>query len=186
MTAWTFETLAAADRDKLEEVLRAGQPPEYDQLEGYLYCGWNHERVSRLTGEKFKKAFRRKGERTVGYNEVCHQDGKGYRGEWRVKLRNGQPVRIGYYRVALVKDEPPRSPYRDYTNAVLFDYNVYLNNTLRNLPLRVIRDIVVLPNPGDHELMLGKAYLQLGFRWINFFYSYFVLGHRTRIEHEPW
>jgi hypothetical protein len=101
-------------------------------------------------------------------------------------LKNGGPVRIGHYRVGLVKDEPRRPPYRDYTNAVLFDYNVDLNNTLRNLPLRVIRDIVVLPNPGDHELMLGKAYLQLGFRWINVFYTYFVLGHRERIEHEPW
>ena len=76
--------------------------------------------------------------------------------------------------------------YRDYTHALLFDYNVDLNNDLRNLPLRIIRDIVVLPNPGDHELMLGKAYLQLGFRWINLFYSYFVLGQRERIEQGPW
>jgi hypothetical protein len=186
MTRWTFETLAEADRANLEEVVRAGTATEYDQLEGYNYRGWNHERVSRLTGEKFKKEFRRKGERKVGYNEVCHQDGKGYRGEWRAKLKNGRPVRIGHYRVGLANDEPRRPPYRDYTNAALFDYNVDLNNTLRNIPLRVIRDIVVLPNPGDHELMLGKAYLQLGFRWINVFYTYFVLGHRERIEHEPW
>jgi hypothetical protein len=186
MTPWTFETLAAADRDKLEEVLRAGTPPEYDQLEGYIYRGWNHERVSRLSGEKFKKEFRRKGEREVGCNQVCHQDGRGYGGEWKVKLENGRPVRIGYYRVGLVKDESPQPLYRDYTHALLFDYNVDLNSTLRNLPLRVIRDIVVLPNPGDHALMLGKAYLQLGFRWINLFYSYFVLGHRERSEQEPW
>jgi hypothetical protein len=49
-------------------------------------------------------------------------------------------------------------------------------NTGRNLPLRVIRDITVLPNPGDHGLVLGKAYLQLGPLYV--FYSYFVLGHR--------
>jgi hypothetical protein len=186
VTPWTFETLAASGRDSLEEVLRAGRPPEYDQLEGYLYRGWNHERVSRLTGEKFKKAFRRKGERQVGYNEVCHQDGKGFGGEWRVRQRDGQPQRIGYYRIAVVEDEPRRPPHGDYPHAVLFDYNVDLNSSLRNLPLRVIRDIVVLPNPGDHEVMLGKAYLQLGFPWLNVFYSYFVLGHRTPIEHEPW
>lgn len=181
MTAWTFETLAAADRKTLEEVLLAGTPPDFEQLEGHIYCGWNHERVARLTGEKFKKGFRRRDGRQLGYNEIVRQDGEGYRGEWQLKLENGQPVRVGYFRVGPVEDEPPQRLYRPYVHAGLFNYNVDLNKW-RNFPLRVIRDVVVLPNPGDNSLVLGKAYLRLAF--LHIFYSYFVLGHRREIEHE--
>jgi hypothetical protein len=166
-------------------VLRAGQQPDFDQLEGFIYCGWNHEWITRLSGEKFKKGFRRRDGRPFGYNEVVRQDGQRYRGEWEVKMRKGRPIQIGYYRVGPVRDEPPRRKFRPYMHAALLNYNVGIN-TWRNLPLRVIRDVVVLPNPGDHDLVLGKAYLQLVFRPLTFFYSYFLLGHRRPIEHEPW
>jgi hypothetical protein len=183
MTPWTFETLAEADRDKLEEVVRAGDPPEYDQVEGYIYCGWNHEWVGRLSGEKFKKGFRRRDERTLGYNEICRQDGDRYKGEWEVKLKNGRPIQVGYFRVGRIEDEPRQKLYAPYGSAGHFNYNVDLN-TGRNLPFRVIRDMVVLPNPGDHELMLAKAYFQVAA--LHLFYCYFLLGHRQPIEHEPW
>jgi hypothetical protein len=185
MPDWTFETLAAADRGKLEEVLKGGRPPDFEQLDGYIYCGWNHEWVGRLSGEKFKKGFRRKDGRAFGYNEIVRQDRQGYRGEWEVKLENGRPIQLGYFRVANISEESPQPLYRRYPNAGHFNYDVDVN-TWRNLPLRVIRDFVVLPNPGDHGLMLCKAYFQLGFRWLNLFYCYFLLGHRQQIEHEPW
>ena len=184
MTAWTFETLAAADRKKLEEVLLAGAPPDFDQLEGYIYCGWNHEWVGRLSGEKFKKGFRRKGERTLGYNEICRQDDQGYRGEWRLRTgKNGRPRHIGFFRVGQIRDEKPMKLYRPYQHAGSFNYAVR-ENTWLNFPFRVIRDMVVLPNPGDHELMLCKAYFHL-VGPINIFYCYFLLGHREPIEFEP-
>jgi hypothetical protein len=186
MSPWTFETLAATDRKKLEEVVLGGTAPDFDQLERYIYCGWNHEWVGRLSGEKFKKGFRRRDGRALGYNEVCRQDRQGYRGKWQVKLKNGRPKhRLGYFRVAHIRDEPPQRLYSRYPHAGCFDYNVDLN-TWHNLPFRVIRDIVVLPNPGDHSLLLARAYFQLGFPWLNVFYCYFLLGHRQEIEHEPW
>ena len=183
MTPWTFETLAEADRGTLEEVVRSGDPPDYDQLEGYVYCGWNHEWVGRLSGEKFKKGFRRRDERTLGYNEICRQDDNGFNGEWDVKLKNGRPIQVGYFRVGRIEDEPRQKLYAPYGSAGHFNYNVDLN-TWRNLPFRVIRDMVVLPNPGDHDLMLAKAYFQVSF--LHLFYCYFLLGHRQPIEHEPW
>jgi hypothetical protein len=183
MTPWTFETLAEADRGKLEEVVRSGDPPDYDQLEGYVYCGWNHEWVGRLSGEKFRKGFRRKDERPLGYNEICRQDDNGFNGEWDVKLKNGRPIQVGYFRVGRIEDEPRQKLYAPYGSAGHFNYNVDLN-TWRNLPFRVIRDMVVLPNPGDHDLMLAKAYFQVSF--LHLFYCYFLLGHRRPIEHEPW
>jgi hypothetical protein len=183
MSTWTFETLAAADRKKLEEVLLGSQPPDFDQLEGYIYCGWNHEWVGRLSGEKFKKGFRRREGRPFGYNEIVRQDREGYRGDWEVKLEDGRPIQVGYFRVGLIRDEPPQRLYRPYQHAGHFNYNVDLNRW-RNFPFRVIRDMVVLPNPGDHSLMLCKAYFQVGF--LHVFYCYFLLGHRQEIEHEPW
>lgn len=182
---WTFATLAAASRRELEQVLLTGTPPDYDQLEGHTYCGWNHEWTSIVTGRKFKKGFRRRDGQALGYNELIHQDGEGPRGEWRVKLRDGRPRQLGYFRCSRVADEPPGPLYRPYEHAWQFDYNLALNSGI-HLPFRVIRDLVVLPNPGDHGLMLGKAYLRLGFRWLNIFYCYFLLGHRQAIEHKPW
>ena len=184
MTPWTFETLAAADRDKLEEVVRAGDPPDFDQLEGYIYCGWNHEWVGRLSGEKFKKGFRRKDGKAFGYNEICRQDRQSFRGEWEVKLKEGRPIQVGYFRVGTIADESRQHKiYEPYQHAGHFNYDVDLN-TWRNVPFRVIRDMVVLPNPGDHDLMLCKAYFVLG--PLHLFYCYFLLGNRVPIEHEPW
>jgi hypothetical protein len=182
---WTFESLAAVDRKKLEEVLLAGTPPNYDELEGYIYCGWNHEWVSIISGRKFKKGFRRKDGQPLGYNEIVHQDDRGFEGEWKVKLTDGRPRQLGYFRVARIADEPPERLFRNYQHAGHINYNLSMNRGL-NFPFRVIRDITVLPNPGDPSLMLCKAYFQLGFKWLNLFYCYFLLGHREPIEYEPW
>lgn len=183
--AWTYETLAAADRKKLEEVMLTCPAPDLDELEGYIYCGWNHEWIGRISGEKFKKGFRRRDGRPFGYNEIVRQDDQGFRGDWEVKLKDGRPIQLGYFRVSQVGDEPPQRLYEPYRHTGHFNYDVPLN-TWRNLPFRVIRDFVVLPNPGDHGLMLCKAYLQFGFKWANVFYCYFLLGHREEIEFEPW
>ena len=49
-------------------------------------------------------------------------------------------------------------------------------NTGANLPLRVIQDYAVLPNPGDHDLMLGKANFKAG--PVRFFVCFFQLELR--------
>jgi len=182
-TLWTFETLADANRSKLEEVLRAGSAPDPEQLNGWSYCGWNHESVANLSGRKFKKGFVERDGKPFGYNEVVRQDKRGPRGEWELKLKHGRPRRIGYFRVAPVSGEPPQKFSQPYRHLGILNYDVAPNTGL-NYPLRVIRDVVALPHPGDHTLVLGKAYVQLGFSWLTVFYSYFVLGHRRRIEQE--
>jgi hypothetical protein len=180
---WTYETLAQADRATLENVLLTGTPPDPEQLNGYIYCGWNHEWIGKLSGEKFKKGFHKRNGKNYGYNEMCYQDGDKFRGAWKVRMINGRPIQLGYFRVGLVKDEPPQPLYRPYQHLGHFNYNVDIDQGL-NLPFRLIRDFVVLPNPGDHTLMLCKAYIQV-FPWLNFFYCYFLLGHRQPIEYEP-
>ncbi len=181
---WTYETLAQADRATLEDILLTGEAPDLEQLNGYIYCGWNHEWIGRLSGEKFKKGFYKKDGKHFGYNEMVAQDNQAYRGEWNVRMKHGRPIQLGYFRVSHVKDEPPQRLYQPYVHLGHFNYDVSMN-TGYNLPFRFIRDFVALPNPGDHGLMLCKAYLQI-FPWLNLFYCYFLLGHRQEIEYLPW
>lgn len=186
--SWTFDSLAPVDRPILEAVMLSSPAPDFTETEGYIYCGWNHEWVSVLSGRKFKKGFRRRDDHDgwFGYNHVVVQDDKGYEGEWELRLGDdGRPKPLGFFRVGQTGDEPPQRLYKPYLHTGHFNYNVPVNTWL-NFPFRVIRDFVVLPNPGDHELMLCKAYFQLGFRWLNLFYCYFLLGHRETIEFEPW
>lgn len=182
---WTYESLAAVDRETLEQVILTGTAPDFSQTEGYIYCGWNHEWVSVLSGRKFKKGFRQKDGGWFGYNHIVIQDDNGYEGEWKLKMNDGdKPRHLGFFHVGQIADEPPEKLYQPYQHAGTFNYSVS-ENTWLNLPFRVIRDIVVLPNPGDHELMLCKAYFQLGFKFLNLFYCYFLLGHREPIAFEP-
>jgi hypothetical protein len=178
MTSWTFESLAAAGRERLEGALRAGTAPDYDRLEGHLYSGLNLGFVGRLAGPKFKKGFARPGDRQLGYNELCRQDGKGPGGVWDLKPGRAP---VGHFRVGSAAEEPRRHPYARYPRAGVFDYGVDLNSGLQ-LPFRVIRDVVALPNEDDHDLVLGKAYLDLGLGRV--FCCYFVLGHRVPIENQ--
>lgn len=181
---WTYETLAQAERPTLENIMKTCGAPDMDQLNGYIYCGWNHEWVGQLSGKKFKKGFYQKDGKNLGYNEIVIQDYKKYLGNWNILVFKGRPLQVGYFRTSLVKDEPPQPLYEGYKQAGHFNYNVPMDTGF-NLIFRVIRDFVVLPNDGDHTLMLCKAYLQFSTS-INVFYCYFLLGHRQEIKYLPW
>jgi hypothetical protein len=92
---WTWETLAQADGATLEDVLRTGATPDPAQLDGHTYRGWNRGRLARIVTQKFKKAFYAEDGEHLGHNLVVEQDGKGWRGEWNMKTKDGEPVRIG-------------------------------------------------------------------------------------------
>ncbi|MGE5811775.1 MAG: hypothetical protein ACM339_09750, partial [Ignavibacteria bacterium] len=66
---WTYETLAQASGTELENILLTGTPPDIEQLNGYIYCGWNHEWIGNLSGKKFKKGFMKKDGKNFGFNE---------------------------------------------------------------------------------------------------------------------
>jgi len=83
--AWTYDTLAECSRKQLEQILLTGTAPDPEELEGYIYCGWNHEWVGTLSGRKFKKGFYEGKPRVAegpspfiqGYNVVVRQNGIG-------------------------------------------------------------------------------------------------------------
>ena len=173
---WTYETLAQASREELEKILLTGTPPDIEQLNGYIYCGWNHEWIGNLSGKKFKKGFMKKNGKNFGFNELVIQDGKEYLGEWKQQITNsGKPEQLGYFRTSYVKDEPPTKLYEPYMHLAHFNYDISGFHKWYLSFFRVIRDFVVCPNPGDNTLMLCKAYLRV----ISLF-KYFLLLLFTR------
>ena len=92
--AWTYETLAACSRKQLEQILLTGTAPDPEQLEGYIYCGWNHEWVGTLSGRKFKKGFRKREGRPFGFNEICEQNGAAPVCSTISLKPNGRPSRL--------------------------------------------------------------------------------------------
>ena len=99
-------------------------------------------------------------------------------------MQNGQPQQLGYFRCAMTRDEPPEQLYAPYLHTAHFNYDLADLNTGFNVVFRPVRDFVVLPNPGDHTLMLCKAYFHLG-PSTDVFYCYFLLGHREKITFFP-
>jgi hypothetical protein len=181
---WTYETLAQADKATLENILVTGTPPDIEQLNGYIYCGWNHEWIGHLSGIKFKKGFYKKDGMNCGYNETVVQDNQKYLGQWEVGLHKVRPNQLGYFRVSYVKDEPPSKLSMPYSQLATFDYSVPYHKWYLSF-FSVIRDFVVCPNEGDHSLILCKAYLHFSPSF-NMFYCYFLLGHRQEIRYLPW
>ncbi len=179
MPTWTFEMLAQADRKTLEEVLLASQPPDLKQLAGRVYDGYNHEWFGQLPGEKFRKAFYQQEQGLYGFNQVVVQDRQHYRGEWRIRMKDGKPAQLGFYRVTFARDEA-RQQHSAYKHLAYFNYGIGLNPRW-NIPVRSIRDYVGLPNPEDHSLLLGKAYTQVA-PGLAFFASYFILGHPEMLD----
>jgi hypothetical protein len=82
MSAWTWETLNAADREVLEEVMRTGATPDIEQLLGHTYRGLNSGLVPRITGRRFKKVFHEHEGRPFGHNAYA-----GSRTSWCYRTR---------------------------------------------------------------------------------------------------
>ena len=82
-----------------------------------------------------------------GYNELVRQDNQGHGGEWQVRMKDGRPRQLGYFRVGLTADEPESSLNRPYRHTGHLNYHVPVNTRL-NIPFRVIRDFAVLAERG--------------------------------------
>jgi hypothetical protein len=185
-TIWTYESLAEASPAELESILLTGKPPDLEQLNGYIYDGWNHEWIGNLSGKKFKKGFMKKDGGNFGYNEIVIQDNTGYNGPWNQHIdSDGKPTQLGYFRTSYVLNEPPAKLNERYINLGYFDYDIPHMHKWYLSFFKVIRDFVVLPNEGDNTLLLCKAYLRV-FPFLNIFYCYFQLGRREEIKYLPW
>ena len=142
---WTWDTLTGADGAAYGELMRTGGTPDPERILGDTFKGLNRGLLPKLTGERFQKVFRTEDGEPFGHNIV---------------ERRGRPVELGWFQVG------------SSGLAMRFDYNDGRNKGLY-LPLRGLKDDVVLPNPGDHDLLLGRARL-FGLR-----VAYFVLERQA-------
>jgi hypothetical protein len=143
--SWTWDTLTTAGGAAYRELMRTGDTPDPGRIVGHTFRGLNRGLLPKLTGERFQKVFVTEDGDPFGHNIVD---------------RRGRPVELGWFRVG------------SSGRAMRFDYNEGRNRGLY-LPLRGLKDDVVLPNPGDHDLLLGRARL-FGLR-----VAYFVLERET-------
>ena len=136
---WTWESLTTAGKSTMKEVFEAGETPDIEQLLGHTYEGLNRGLITRITGQRFKKLFYLRDGEPFGHN---------------IQEKRGRPVELGWYRV-----------YPD-GRTVRIDYNVSQNRGVY-VALRALQDRIVLPNAGDHDLVLGEA-RYLGLRVAHF------------------
>ncbi len=183
-TRYSYETLAVAPPDVLEEVMRRGTTPKVDDMVGWEFKGYNTPLVTRIAGiRKFKKGFYRPegapaGQEAKGYNVKVVQN-HSLTSPWIDLEADGEPVRHGWFEVHPVRmgDEDNR-----YPNALLLDYGASHANP-RFDPSRLLRDYVIQVYEDDGDLLLGKAYLALGF--FRVFAGFFVLGRHNEISKAP-
>jgi hypothetical protein len=181
---WNFENLARAEKPLLESILVSGNAPEIGALDGYTYCGWNLDPIGKLTGQKFKKCFFSTKDGVYGFNKKVRQDSVKAGGAWNDVQYKGRFKTMGYFKVAYAYDCPLQELTRQYRHLAVFNYNLSLNQGL-SVFFKVIRDFMVLPNPDDNSLLLGKAYLHLPGN-LEVFACYFLLGYPHKTNHSQF
>ena len=153
-----FEALASSSSARLEEALRQGVAPAPEALVGWEFRGFNVGPVAaRLGIQKFIKGFFRGPAGVEGYNIRVRQNGLA--GPWQD--RPGAE-RFGFF---LVGPVDPSGRDNLYPRATLLDYGASRRNAWWRIE-RLLRDYLMVPDPAQPEVLLGKAYLAVaGARW---------------------
>lgn len=154
--------LEQTPRAELECVFQRGVMPDLEGLVGWEFRGinrlpFNSLPLGKMVGiKKFMKGFHR-GEdgRVMGYN--CPVEMNALDGRWIAKPSDAAPKRFGFYEVHEV-DATARDNL--YLHALLLDYGKGDNPALDIT--RGLRDYVVQVDPGNPDLLLGKAYFAIG------------------------
>lgn len=179
MVRYKYEELCQKSERELEEIFKQGKTPEFKNLLGYEFRGFNVPVITKILGfQKFKKGFflapgqRADGNEIMGFNVLIDQKKEG----WVALPSEDNPKRYGFYRVYKVN---PSERDNKYPQALLLNYGISRNGIH---PARLLRDYLVQPDPENPDLYLGKAYFALGpFR---LFPSFFVLERYNPIKGE--
>jgi len=163
---YTYEQLARLSNAKLEEIFRRAGTPDFENLAGYEFRGWNTPVFASLLGiRKFKKGFYHADGKPFGYNIPVKQNG--LNGPWICKPSDENPKRFGFYSVS----RPGDSSLSDKEpNALVLNYADGDNSLFEGA---FLRDFLVRPYPRNPDIYLGKAYIALGPKLV--FSNFFVL-----------
>ncbi|MDP8256847.1 MAG: hypothetical protein P9M14_13945 [Candidatus Alcyoniella australis] len=163
----TMQDLIKMKTSELDAVFEAGTTPEFEQLAGWEFRGYNHPGFTRVLGfQKFTKGFFQKDGQPFGYNVPIKQNGAD--NPWIAKPSDETPKRYGFYSVKAYQadDEDAAHPH-----ALFLDYGDG-DNPLQTFTW-VLRDYLVQIDPENPDLYLGRAYVRVG--PIKTMGSYFIL-----------
>jgi len=171
-----YEDLIRLSDAELDEICQAAKGPTPEQLSGYEWRGYNTPKwTGRLGIQKFIKGFFTVGSAVEGYNLRVTQNGLD--GPWQQLPTPENPKAFGFF---TVKPTNPNSRDNHYPNSTLLNYGESRRNRwhrIDDVTMKVLRDYVVQPDPGNPDLMIGKAFIALGPARI---YSNFFIIERLR------
>ncbi|HEY6787715.1 MAG TPA: hypothetical protein VI365_10420 [Trebonia sp.] len=152
--------LAALSKGELDQVFAAGRPPEAAAITGFEFLGFNHPRTASMLGiRKFIKVFYLDAERRAfGCNTPVAQNGLS--GDWIHRPSADSPKRYAFFQVL------PGG-----ADGLLLDYGRGGNppHDVSN----ILRDYLVGPDPGNDDLLLGKAFFVVA--GTRLAHSYFII-----------
>lgn len=170
---YTFEQLCKMSNADLEKVYAQGVTPDFNNLVGWEFKGFNTPKFAQLIGiRKFKKGFFRRNEQPFGYNIPVMQNSLYAR--WICEPSDQEPKRFGFFSV---NKGFAHGPDNQDPNALLLNYADGENALTEGA---FLRDFVIQPDETNPDLYLGKAYIALGQKRI--FSSFFVLER----DRETW
>ena len=177
---YTYEALAIAGNETLEDIFRRGVAPDLETLSGWEFKGYNTLDVTQVLGfRKFKKGFYRANgsgdfSRIDGYNVKIKQAQVGLEEAWIDVVKGGESVKHGWFDVYPVNLNEVDNKY---PRAVLLNYGTADRNPKVD-PSRALRDYLVQVYPDNPDLLLGKAYVALGVLRVPV--SFFILERSNR------
>jgi hypothetical protein len=151
----SFAELIAMSNDELDTVLQGGTAPDLDALVGWEFRGFNPPVFAKILGfQKFIKGFvRDEAGKVYGYNLFVEDARGGPDAPWTAKGDGGPDTRHGFYDIVPLAADTG-------IDGVLLDYGSGRNAWYN--PEAVIRDQLVQVSAGNPDLLLGKAFLQIG------------------------
>ena len=159
-----YEALTRKTNAELDALFAASPAASMQALVGFEWRGFNTPRWTRFAGiQKFIKGFFEVNGAIEGYNLRVPQNGIG--GPWTAQPTPDAPSAFGFFTVTQPK-----------SSETLLDYGASRRNRwwrIDDVSMKVIRDYLVVPDGARSEILLGKAFLQIGpFR---LFSNYFVI-----------
>jgi hypothetical protein len=153
----TFEQLTVLKNDELERFMSGHPAPALAGMVGFDYRGWNIQAATAILGTRkfFKGFFGTQGQSHAwGYNMPAVQNAK--HEHWYPKKTNGQVKRYYFYKVV------DGSTLSDsvYPHTLVIDYRLWPGYSPLS-PVKYTVDYLVLPDPQNDALIVGKSYSQL-------------------------
>jgi hypothetical protein len=182
MGRWSFEAVANATDRARNVMFMSGTAPKFEDLVDWDFTGFNPYAHLKLLGiQRFVKGFFQKAgeappskvERIYGYNIFCSS--KAPEGVWQTMPSEDTPQRHGFY------DVYNEGPGSKFPHSLMLHYGVPENHNAN--PERLIRDYLVQVNPNDPDLLLGKAFLQLG--PVRVHSNFFILQRYRQHHYRP-